>query len=469
VIIAVISDMNIKPLSKKEIEQILEWDRRFLLPVFSRGQDYTPTLLVGGKDCYVWDADGRRYLDFFSQTWNVNIGHGNQKVIEAIKSQAAELPYVTPSQATRVKSEMAKKLMDLMPENLAQCVFFNSGSEAVEAAFKIAREYTGRYKIISRWYAYHGTTFGSLSALGLPSRRRPHEVLLPGFVFVPPPHCFRCRFGLQYPDCKIRCVEFIEDTIRFEDSERVAAVIAEPIIGTGGVMVPPPEYWPRLRAITKKYGVLLIADEVITGFGRTGKWFGVQHWDVTPDIMTLAKGISSGYLPVSATVVSQDIAQYYQSNPWTHFHTYQGHPLCLAAALANITVMEEENLVEHAAKMGAYLNEKLKTLEDAHQSVGEARGLGLLAAIELVKNKETKEPFVEEDLFLDWTRYAPEDLVADVIAKKAFKKGLIVSGFKFANTIRIAPPLCITEDEIDHGIKILDEVLDDADKMCRGS
>jgi taurine--2-oxoglutarate transaminase len=315
------SYMKNRKLSEEEIERILEWNRRYLLPVFERGKDYQPTLLVGGKDCHVWDAYGNRYLDFFSQTWNVNIGHGNLKVIEAIKSQAEELPYVTPGIATAVKSKTAKRLIDLMPGNLSQCVFFNSGSEAVEAALKISREYTGRYKIISRWYAYHGTTFGSLSALGLPSRRRPHEVLLPGFVFVPPPHCYRCRFGLQYPECNIRCVEFVEDTIQFEDSERVAAVIAEPIIGTGGVMVPPPEYWPRLRAITQKHGVLLIADEVITGFGRTGKWFGVQHWNVTPDIMTLAKGISSGYLPVSATVVSQEIAQHYQSTPWTHFHT----------------------------------------------------------------------------------------------------------------------------------------------------
>lgn len=460
------SNEHVQTLSKDEIDKFLAWNRQYLLPVFARGKEYNPPLIVGGKDCYIWDASGRKYLDFFSQTWNVNIGHGNKDVIQAIKCQASELSYVTPGQATIVKSKMAKKLIELMPENLTQCVFFNSGSEAVEAAIKIAREYSGRYKIISRWYAYHGNTFGALSALGLPSRRRPHEVLLPGFVFVPPPHCFRCRFGLTYPECNIQCVQFIEDTIRFEDSERVAAVIAEPIIGTGGVIVPPPEYWSRLRAITKKHGVTLIADEVITGFGRTGKWFGIQHWNVKPDMMTLAKGISSAYLPVSATVVSHEIAQHYQNNPWTTFLTNQGHPLCLAAALANITVIEEENLVKHAEKMGRYLIEKLKALEDAHQSVGEARGLGLLAAIELVKNKETKEPFVEEDLFLDWTKYPPEALVADVIAKKAFKKGLIVSGFKFANTIRIAPPLCITEDEIDQGVKILDDVLTEADKLC---
>jgi taurine--2-oxoglutarate transaminase len=396
----------------------------------------------------------------------VNIGHGNLKVVEAIKRQAEELPYVTPGIATVVKSKTAKKLIDLMPGNLSQCVFFNSGSEAVEAALKISREYTGRYKIISRWYAYHGTTLGTLSALGLPSRRRPHEVLLPGFVFVPPPHCFRCRFGLTYPGCKVRCVDFIEDTIKFEDSNRVAAVIAEPIIGTGGVIVPPPEYWPRLRSITERHGVLLIADEVITGFGRTGKWFGVQHWNITPDIMTLAKGISSGYLPVSATVVNQDIADYYKTDPWIHFHTYQGHPLCLAAALANIEVIAEEKLVKNAAKVGEYLNDKLKELEDNHKCIGEARGLGLLAALELVKNKETKEPFVEEDLFLDWTKHKQEELVADLTARRAFKKGLIVSGFKFANTIRIAPPLCITEDEVDQGIKILDEVLKETDLMC---
>ncbi len=453
-------------LSREEVERFLEWDRRYLLPVYNRGKDYRPVLIVGGKGCYVWDAYGNRYLDFFSQTWNVNIGHGNLKVIEAIKRQAEELPYISPGRATVVKSKLGKKLIELMPGNLSKCVFFNSGSEAVEAALKISREYTEKYKFVSRWYSYHGTTFGALSAVGLPSRRRPHKALLPGFVFVPPPHCFRCRFGLEYPDCKVRCVDFIEETIRFEDSNRVAAVIAEPIIGTGGVIVPPPEYWPKLRAITRRHKVLLIADEVITGFGRTGRWFGVQHWNVTPDIMTLAKGISSGYLPASATVVNQDIADFYEAEPWTHFHTYQGHPLCLAAALANIEVIEQERLVENAAKVGSHLNDRLKELEENHRCVGEARGLGLLASLELVKSKETKEPFVDDDLFLDWTKYKPDELIADMAGRKSFKKGLIVSAFKFANTIRIAPPLCITESEVDKGIKILDEVLREIDSIC---
>jgi len=449
--------------SKKEIEQFLEWERMYLLAPTERGRDYRPSMFVRGKGSYLWDQDGKKYLDFFSQTWNVNIGYGNQKVVESIKRQAEELAYLSPVRTSIVRVKLARKLMSLVPKNLAKCMFYNSGSEAVDTALKISKEYTRKYKFISRWYAYHGATQGSLSATGLPARRSPYEPLLPGFIFVPPPYCFRCKFGLEYPECKIRCVEFIEDTIRFENPEMVAAVIGEPIMGSGGVIVPPPEYWPRLREITKKHGVLLIDDEVITGFGRTGKWFCVERWEVEPDIMTLAKGISSGYTPVSATVVTRDIADFYETEPFMHFHTYQNHPLCLAAALANIEVMEEEELVENAAKVGRHLQDGLKGLEESHPCVGETRGMGLLAAIELVKNKETREPFLEEDLFLIWKKYKPEQLVAEVAVGKAYGKGLILSAFKFANIIRICPPLCIDEEEVDYGVEILDTVLKEID------
>lgn len=450
-------------VSPENVRELEEWDKKYVLPIFERGRDYQPKFIVGGKGCYIWDSDGNRYLDFFAQTWNVNIGHGNPKVIEAIRRQAEELSYVTPTKATFVRARLAKKIIDLMPDGLCKCTFHSGGSEAVELAIKIAKECTGKYKVISRWYAYHGGTAGALSAVGLPARRSPFEPLLPGFVFVPPPYCYRCKFGLQYPECKIRCAEFIDETIKFEDPERVAAVIAETIIGSGGVIIPPPEYWPRLREITKKHGVVLIADEVITGFGRTGKWFAVEHWNVVPDVMTLAKGLSSGYLPISATVVNRDIAEFYEKEPLMHLITYQNHPLCLAVALANIDVLEEERLVENAAKVGKHLRDRLKELEENHKSVGETRSLGLMAGIELVKNKETREPFVDEDLFLYWKRVDPKDLVAEKVVAKANKMGLIVSAFKSANTIRICPPLCITEDEVDKGIDILHEALKEAD------
>ncbi len=457
------SEKSKQEASSEDTKQLEEWDKKYVLSDLERGRDYQPKLVVGGKGCYIWDSDGNRYLDFFAQTWNVNIGHGNLKVIGAIRKQAEELAYVTPTKATRVRAKLAKKIIDLMPEGLSKCTFHSGGSEAVELAIKMAKEYTGKYKVISRWYAYHGGTAGALSAGGLPARRSPFEPLLPGFVHVPPPYCYRCKFGLQYPDCGIRCVEFIDETIKFEDPERVAAVIAETVIGSGGVMIPPPEYWPRLREITRKHGVVLIADEVITGFGRTGKWFAVEHWNVVPDMMTLAKGLSSGYLPVSATVVNGEIAQFYEREPLMHLITYQNHPLCLAAALANIEVLEEEKLVENAAKVGRHLRDRLKELEESHKSVGETRSLGLLAGVELVKNKGTKEPFVDEDLFLYWRRFDPKYLVAEKVVAKAYKMGLIVSAFKSANTIRISPPLCITEDEVDKGIDILDEALKEAD------
>jgi taurine--2-oxoglutarate transaminase len=454
--------------TKEEIERFLEWERMYLLAPTDRGRDYHPSTLVRGEGSYLWDQDGKRYLDFFSQTWNVNIGYGNRKVIEAIKRQAEEMPYLSPGKTSLVRVKLARKLMSLVPGNLAKCMFYNSGSEAVDTALKISKEYTRKPKFISRWYAYHGATQGALSATGLPARRTPYEPLLPGFIFVPPPYCFRCKFGLEYPGCGIRCVEFIEDTIRFENPETVAGVIAEPVMGSGGVIVPPPEYWPRLRTITQKHHILLIDDEVITGFGRTGKWFCVQHWGVEPDLMTLAKGISSGYTPVSATVVSKDIANFYETEPFMHFHTYQNHPLCLAAAVANIEVLEEEGLIENAAKVGKHLQERLKGLEEDHACVGQARGMGLLAAIELVKNKETREPFVEEDLFLIWKKYRPEQLVAEVAVGKAYSRGLILSAYKFANIIRICPPLCTTEDQVDDGVEILDTVLKEIDSEYLG-
>ena len=438
-----------------------------MIPAYERGRDFSPLSVKKAEGCYFWDNKGKRYLDFSSQSSNVNVGHGRAEIVRAIARQSKVLSYVSPLMWTEAESEFLSKLFELLPSALMKCGLFSSGSEAVEAAVKIAKQYTGGFKLISRWNAYHGATSACTSLTGFAQRRTPFEPLLPGVIFVPPPYCYRCMFGLKYPDCAIRCVEYIRSVILAEGgSERVAAVIAEPIMAPGGVIIPPKEYWPRLREITAKHHVLLIADEAITGFGRTGKWFAFQHWNVVPDILILAKGITSGYMPLSATVVNKEIAGYFEDEPFMHFHTTGGLPISCAAASANIDVLRDAKLIEHAAAMEKPLKEAIASLSERHKSIGEGRVFGLMAAIELVRNKDTKEPFGEEDLSFNYRKANRDHLVAERVVAEALRHGVLMSAFKSANIIKIMPPLCVTEEQIAQGIGVLDPILDKIDQMC---
>ncbi len=405
------------------------------------------------------DEEGREYLDAYSALWNVNVGYGRQEIADAVYKQIQELSYYPHSQINVPATQLAEQLAKCLPGDLNHVYFCNSGSEANETAIKIARQYgkltypnENRYKIISRYRGYHGFTYGAMSATGQARRRKAFEPLAPGFHHAHPPYCYRCPLGLNYPSCDVACVEEIERIIQSEGVETVIAVIAEPIIGGGGVIVPPDEYFTRLREICDNYGLLLILDEVITGFGRTGKMFACEHWDVQPDIITLAKGLTSGYIPLGACVASTSVFNTFLGDPsdkreFSQVCTYGGHPVACTAGVANLKILERERLWENAEKVGKYLLEKLKTLESL-PNVGDVRGKGLMLAVE----------FIQTD-----GRHLDTDETNRIVGQLK-EKGIIVGKIGHAidepeNIIFIAPPLILTEMEADRIYETLREVL----------
>jgi taurine--2-oxoglutarate transaminase len=346
--------------------------------------------------------------------------------------------------------------MEVMPQGIEKFFYATSGTEANEAAFKIARQFTGKYKIISRYSSYHGSTAGSIAATGDP-RRYPIEPAgkMEGVIFGPDAYCYRCPFGQEYPDCGIACADYVEYMIRHESN--VAAVIVEPIVGTNGILVPPDEYLPRLREITEKNGVLLICDEVMSGWGRTGEWFAVNHWKVKPDILTTAKGITGAYIPLSVTATTREISDYFEEHYFAHGHTYEAHPLTLAAGVAAIGEYKRLNLIERSREMGQYLGQQLKSLQGKHPSVGDVRGLGLFWALELVRNRKTKQAFsTRED------KLQGKPMVVDRVAAECMKNGVFIN--TWINYLTVAPPLIINKEELEQGISALDRALEIADK-----
>lgn len=422
---------------------------------FQKG--WTPLHIVDAEDCYIIDAAGKRYLDFSSQLMCVNLGHKNRAVMDAIAEQAHSLPYVMPGYATTARAELSAALTEVLPEGLTKYFFTTSGTEANEAAFKIARMYTGKSKIISRYRSYHGSTTGSISATG-GARRWGAEPSSIGrdFVFSPEVNCYDCPLKHTYPECGVACADYLEHII--ENEQNVAAVIVEPIVGTNGVLVPPPEYMPKLRAICDRHNVLLIADEVMTGWGRTGKWFAMDHWSVKPDILTTAKGITSAYVPLGLCATTEKIAAYFDDHYFAHGHTYEAHPLTLKPAVATIAEMKRLNLVERAAELEPYVHAKLVALKQKHISIGDIRGMGLFWAVELVKNRTTKKPF---NTMLD--KVTGKSLVVDQVAAQMMKLG--VTQQAWVSHLVIAPPLIIQKNEIDQGIAAMDEALAIADAL----
>jgi adenosylmethionine-8-amino-7-oxononanoate aminotransferase len=419
-------------------------------------------LLVSGHGCMVTDAEGREYLDALSGLWLVNVGHGRAAIAEAMARQARTLAYASASRAVTLPAvQLATLLAQLTPGDLSTVLFSSGGSEAVESALKITRQYHAlrgepeRYKIIARRGSYHGATYGALSVGGAPRSVDPYySPLLPGTLTVSAPYCYRCDYRKTYPACEVYCVEAIEDLITFEGPRTVAAVIAEPVSAACGVVIPPPEYFPRLREICDRHGVLLILDEIITGFGRTGKMFAAEHWDVVPDIMAVAKGLSSGYAPIAATICRRSIAQQFggaHGKPLAHLLTFGGQAVACAAALANLEILQQERLVEHAAQQGSYVLAQLQQLLTHHPSIGEVRGLGLLCALELVKNRESKVPFPAEGSEI--TR------LLEILAEL----GVLT---RADTNLYLAPPLCIQRQEIDRLVGIIDTALSRFEEEC---
>src|SRR5580698_5093470 len=438
-------------------EQVIDITRQNNYGTWRIQKTWKPLHVVDAEGCWFTDAAGKRYLDFSSQLMCVNLGHKNKRVIESIAEQARELPYIAPGYATDARARLSNKLFEVLPAGLNKFFFATSGTEANEAAFKIARMYTGKTKIISRYRSYHGSTSASIAATGDPRR----WAMEPGgkgagFVFAPETNCYNCPIKHTYPSCNIACADYIEHMIRNESD--VAAIILEPVVGTNGVLVPPPEYFPRLREICDRYGVLMIADEVMAGWGRTGKWFSINHWNVIPDILVTAKGITSAYVPLGLCATNARIADYFEDHFFSHGHTYEAHPLTLGPGVATIEEMQRLKLVERARELEPYVREKLEALKAKHPSVGDVRGLGLFFAVEIVKNRETKKLF---NTYSDKVEGKP--LVVDQIAAKMLAQGVSIQAW--VSHFVIAPPLIVTKEELDLGIAALDEHLSIADAL----
>jgi adenosylmethionine-8-amino-7-oxononanoate aminotransferase len=406
-----------------------------------------PLTFVKGQGCKVWDIDGKEYIDATAGLWVVAVGHGRSVLAEAAKNQINRIAYAPTffGMANQPALDFSEKLAEITPENLTRFHFISGGSEANESAIKIARHYwnlqgfENKIGIISRRHSYHGISIGTMSATAIPAYQKRFGPLAPGFYQIDAAYCYRCPFDRQYPHCKLECAEALEKKILELNEENVAAFIAEPVFGAGGVMVPPAEYFPRVQEICKKHNILLIADEVITGFGRTGSMFAVEHWKIEPDLMTMAKGITSGYIPLGAVGLNQEIYNGIKNKEewFMHGFTFSGHPVACRVGLENTRIIEHEKLAARAEVMGKYLLEQLRKLKDL-PFVGDVRGIGLMAAVELVENKEAKTK-------------APSN-ITNHITIETRKDGVLCRAVR-DQLILLSPPLTITSEEVDIVVK----------------
>lgn len=441
--------------NKLTLQEVVEITAKNTFGTWRFQKNWKPLHIVDAEDVHFIEANGKRYLDFSSQLMCVTLGYKNQAVIRSIEEQARSLPYIAPGFATTIRAELSKLLLEVLPQGLEKFFFTTSGTDANEAAFKIARMVTGKTKIIARYHSYHGSTMGSIAATGDPRRWAMEPAgKIPGVIFGPEVHCYRCPIHHSYPECNVACADYIEHMI--ENESDVAAVLVEPVVGTNGVLIPPTEYLPRLREICDRHDVLLIADEVMTGWGRTGKWFAVDHWNVKPDILTTAKGITTAYMPLGLCATSKKIADYFDDHYFSHGHTYEAHPLTLAPAVASINELKRLDLMNRATEVGAYLGKKLHELKPKHKSIGDVRGLGMFWAVELVKNQKTKQPF---NSYKDKISRTP--LLVDKVVAEMMKNGVFLQAW--VSHFVIAPPLIISKEDIDAGVAALDNALAIAD------
>jgi taurine--2-oxoglutarate transaminase len=433
-------------------DQIVEWSKRYTLYDWAAQSKVAPIPVVDAKGVYFIDANGKRYLDFNSQLMCVNIGHGDARVIEAIARQAKQLAYVSPFMATEPRALLGRKLAELFPGDIDKSFFTLGGAEANENAIRIAKAVTGRHKILARYRSYHGATAGAISLTGDP-RRWANEPGIGGVV-----HVLDFYHGTtRAMDSAEDALASLEETILLEGAHTIAAFIIEPVTGTNGILIPPDGYLAGVREICSRHGILLIADEVMSGFGRTGAWFAVNHWDVEPDIITCAKGLTSSYMPLGAVGMRSEIAAHFEDRVFFGGLTYNSHPIALAAALAAIGVIETDGLVEHSAKMGEVMTRHHEELASRHPSVGAHRNIGLFGVLELVRDRSTGEPMAP------FNGTSPE--MAELLAF-LLDHGVFVN--LHWNQVMTIPPLCITEAELAEGFEVLDEALAITDRAVTG-
>src|SRR3954447_1389948 len=440
-------------------KQIVEDAKRYVLYSWSVQDAINPIAVERAEGRYFFDYDGNRYLDFASQLVNVSIGHSHPKVVQAMRDRGEKLATIGPPMATESRSTLGRMLAEVTPGDLTMSFFTNGGAEANENAIKLARWYTGRHKIIARYRSYHGATGGAITLTGDP-RRWAAEPGLPGVVRMFDPYTYRCPAGHPDPCPVCTGAPHLEEILQYEGPNTVAAVILEPVTGTNGIIVPPDGYLQSIREVCDRHGILLIADEVMAGFGRTGKWFAVDNWNVVPDILTVAKGINSGYVPLGAMAIREPLAAWVRDKFFAGGLTYSGHPLACAVGVASIEAFREEGIVERAAELGPVFGSALSALAEKHPSIGEMRGLGCFWGLELVKSRETREPLVP------FNGGGEDAAPVTRLSKAALERGLYL--MTHWNVIMVCPPLTITRDELDEGIAILDDVLSIADEYYTG-
>ncbi|MGH8962876.1 MAG: aspartate aminotransferase family protein [Jatrophihabitantaceae bacterium] len=436
-------------------------DRAHVFHSWSAQALIDPLPIASALGSYFTDYDGKRYLDFSSQLVNVNIGYQHPKLVAAIQEQAARLCTIQPAFANDARSEAARLISELAPGDLNRVFFTNGGAEATENALRMARIHTGRFKVLAAHRSYHGATAAAIAMTGEP-RRWASEPGLPGVIRYFGPYPYRSPFYSASPEQESeRALTHLRDLITFEGPHTIAALILETVVGTNGVLVPPPGYLPGVRALCDEYGILMIADEVMAGFGRSGEWFAVQHWDVTPDLITFAKGVNSGYVPLGGVLINDAINESFQQRPYPGGLTYSGHPLACASAVASINIFKDEGIIEHARDLGTdVIGPELAKLAANHPCVGEVRGLGVFWAIELVRDRDTREPLVP------FNATGPAAAPINEVAAACKQRGLwpMTAG----NRVHVVPPCTTSADEIRDGVAILDQALEVADRYYTG-
>ena len=428
---------------KASSETTKSLDKKHVIRGWVVNESTDPIVIERAEGMYFWDSEGNKYLEFSSGLVNLNTGHQHPHVVKAIQAQAEKLCFIHPGFATSARSEAAAAIAEVTPGDLKHIFFTTSGADANENAIKFARYYTGKYKILAKYRAYHGSTMGAISLTG-DKRRAPAEPGMAGVVHFPDPFCYRCPFGLARETCGVHCADHIEQVIEWEGADTIAAIFLESMAGSGGGYYETPEgYFEKVRAICDKYGILLVCDEVMVGFGRTGKWFTIQHSDVVPDMITMAKGLTSGYVPLGAVAVSAKIWDKLSKETLWAGLTYNGHPLGCATAKATLEVYHKDNLIERSARLGEVLRARIEQMKSHYPIIGDVRNKGLFGALELVSNRDTKEPL--------------DPKIAATIKPKLMAKGLstLVKG----HIIFVGPPLIISEEELLYGLGLIEDVI----------
>lgn len=441
-------------LTLSETQEIVQDNLDYTLFSWSKQRGIAPIAVKYAKGVYLYDYEDKRYLDFSSGLMNVNIGHGNQRVTDAVVKQMQEVAYVTPSCVTKARGDLGKKLAEICPGDLNKAFFTLCGATSIENAIKLARMSTGRHKVLARYQSYHGSTYGVMSAGGDPRKLPADSQQAPNFVHIEIPYLYRWEYGEE--NLLKESIEQLERIIAYEGAGNIAAYLLEGESGTSGCLQYPKGYLKKVREICNKHGILMIMDEVMSGFGRTGKWFGFENHDIVPDMIAMAKGLTCGYLPFGCLMVSDKIAAKYDDTMLALGLTYSAHPVCCAAALETLKIYEDENLIENTVAMGKYMETQVEKMKLKHPSIGDFRNTGLLGCFELVKNKKTKEPMAP------FNAKPNEMAVMNKVAAKIKELGMYT--FVRWGYIFVAPPLCVTKKQIDEGLAIISEAIKIADE-----